>query len=143
MVFFKVISIGSGNVRGAMPKLSDIEVVLAGEKVDIREILESKTDSVEENKNSPSIRIILDRRRNKQLGMGFVVNKSLKVTSTNLLNGRISTLKLTKNDKFESKFNTHWSQKLQISKKNNVKSPSRLFMPPPGIDNLPRKKLPN
>ena len=35
--------------------------------------------------------------------MGFLVNKSLKVTSTNLVNKRITTLTLTKKDKFEFK----------------------------------------
>ena len=45
-------------------------------------IQESKTVSVEENENSPFNRILIDRKGNKQLGMGFLVNKSLKVTST-------------------------------------------------------------
>ena len=86
-----------------MPKLNNIEVVLARKKVYICEIQESKTDSVDKNKNSPSDRIFLDRKVNKQLRMGFLVKKSLTVTSTNLVNDRLSTLTVTKKDKFKSK----------------------------------------
>ena len=95
--------IGSWNVRGVMPKLNDIEVVLAQRKVNISGIQESKTDSVEENKNDPFNRIFLDRKGNKQLGTGFVVNKFRKVTYTNLVNERIATLTVTKQDKLTSK----------------------------------------
>ena len=66
-----------------MPKLNDIEVVLARKKVDMSEIQESKT---EENKNKHSNRIFLDRKANKQMGMGFLVNKSRNLTGTNLVN---------------------------------------------------------
>ena len=65
-------------------------------------IQEPKTDSVEENKNSPFNRIFLDRKGNKQLEMGFLVNKLLKVTSTNLVNERIAKLTVTKKDEFKS-----------------------------------------
>ena len=73
-----------------MPKLNGIKVVLARKKVDIG-IQESKRDFVVEKENSLSNRIFLDRKWNKQLGMRFLVNKSLKVTSTNLVNEKIAT----------------------------------------------------
>ena len=44
--------------------------------------------------------MFLDRQGDKQLGMGLLVNKSLKVTSTNLVNKRIATLTVTKKDNF-------------------------------------------
>ena len=103
MAFFKVFNIGSWNVHGVLPKLNDIEVLLARKKFEICEFQKSKTHSVEENKNSPSNRIFLDKKGNKQLGMGFLVNKSLKVTSTNMVKKRIFTLTVTKKDKFKSK----------------------------------------
>ena len=64
-------------------------------------IRESKRDSVEESKNSPFNCIIQDRKGNKQLGMGFLVNKILKVTSTILVKERFATMTVTKNDKFK------------------------------------------
>ena len=85
-----------------MPKLSDIEVVLARKKVDNCGIQKSKTNSVE-NRKIPYNRIFLGRKENKQLGIGFLVNKSLKVTSTNLVKETIATMTLTKKDKFKSK----------------------------------------
>ena len=66
-------------------------------------IQQSKTELVEKNENSPFNRIFLDRKRNKQLRTGFLVNKSLKVTSTNLVKEKIGTLIVTKKDKFKFK----------------------------------------
>ena len=54
-------------------------------------------------KNSPSDRKFLDRKRNKQLGKGFLVHKSLNVTCTNLVIERTATLTVTKKDKSKSK----------------------------------------
>ena len=83
MDFHKVFNIWSWKIR--------IEVVLARKKVEICGNQESKRDLVVENKNNLSNRIFLDRKWNKQLGMRFLVNKSLKATSTNLVNKRIAT----------------------------------------------------
>ena len=103
MAFSKVFNIEPWNVRRVMPKLNDIKVVLAPKKVDICGIQNSKTDSVEENENSSPNRKFLDRKRIKQLGMEFLVNKPLKVTSSNPVNERIATL--TVNKKINSKLN--------------------------------------
>ena len=66
-------------------------------------IQETKTDSVEENTNSPCNISFRDRKGNKQMGKRFLFNKSLKVTGTNLVNERSATLTLTQKDKFEFK----------------------------------------
>ena len=128
MAFSKVFNNGSWNVRGVMLKLNDTEVVLARKKVDICEIQGTKTDSVEENKSSPSNRIFLDTKGSKQLGMGFLVNKSLKVSSTNLMNERISRLRVAKKDKFKSK-STPTGDKIFGTNKKQVNSLSKIFMP--------------
>ena len=86
MAFSMVFNIKSGIVRGVMPKLNDIDVVLAQKELKSAKFKNQKQSQLKKNKNSPSNRIFLDRKGNKQLGMGFLVNKSLKVTSTNLVN---------------------------------------------------------
>ena len=64
---------------------------------------ETKTDAVEKNTNRPCNSNFQDRKGNKQMGMRFLVNESLKVTKTNVVNKRITTLTLTKKDEFEFK----------------------------------------
>ena len=110
---------------------------LGPKKVDICEIQESKTDSVDKNKYSPSDRIFQDRKVNKQLGLGFLVKKSLTVTSTNLVNDRLSTLTVTKKDKFKSK-SAPMGVKIFRSKKKQCDL-SLMFMPPTWEWNPPKK----
>ena len=97
-------------------------------KIDVCGIQESKTDSFEEIKDSPFNLTSLGRRGNKQLGMGFLVNESLKVTRKNLVNGSIVTLTITKKDKFKS-ISTPTGIKVFRKKRNNANSLSILFMP--------------
>ena len=72
-------------------------------RVELCWIQESKAYSAEEKRNSPYYCMILRRKGDKQFGMGFLMNKSLKVTSTNLVNERTATLTVTKKDKFKPK----------------------------------------
>ena len=125
-----------------MPELSDVEVGLARKKVEICEIQESKTYSVEGKKQSPPSRIFLEIKRNKQLGIGLLVTKSLKVTSTNLVNERIATLKITKKDKFKSKSTPTRVKIFRIKRKQCEPSIINVHAPPHAIDILARKKLP-
>ena len=100
---------------------------------------ESKTDSVEENENSPFNRIFLGRNGIKQLGMGLLVNKSLKVASTNLVNERISTLTVTKKDKIKSKSTPTGMKLFKIKKKQCELSITTVHNPHMGITSSQEK----
>ena len=54
--------------------------------------------------------------------MGFLVNKSLKVISTNLVNERIATMTVTKKIQFQIWKNTNWSQNFQKWKNIGITS---------------------
>ena len=83
------------------------------------EFKNKKHSQLKKIKNSPFNRIFLDRKGNKQLGMGFLVKKSLKVTNKNKVNGTNALLTVTKIKQIQTQTNTHWSQTKSSEIKRN------------------------
>ena len=98
LAFSKLFNIGSWNVRGRMLKLKVIQVVLARTKLTSAELWNQKQNPLRKIKTAPSTVFSWEEKETNN-GMGLLVNESLKVTSTNLVNERIVTFTVTKREK--------------------------------------------
>ena len=97
---------------------------------------------VEENGNSLYNRLFLGRKGNKQLGIGFLVNKSLNVINGNLVNERSATSTVTKKDKFKSKSPPSGVKIFRIKNKQCEFFINNVHAPHMGILSSQEKKTP-
>ena len=88
-------------------------------------------------------RLFFDREGSKQFGMVLLVNKTLRVTSRNLLNEGIPTLTVTKRNKFKSRSTPTGVESFRIRKKQSELSVINVHAPHTCEKHPLEKNLPN